>query len=592
MYTVKQFLSKNLAVRILPLVLSGWLVQSCNNSVVEEEPPPPPPVGKSVDSLPIYSLGGDALLPDSASWKIGKDSGNANLVVVEKRKNDTAIIAVRLDRKSFSDTLKVQYWKYGVLVQTRFYLSDGPDANDLPDLMSKLDQSSNRILLAALADLRRSADSSQYPSSRTGLVAAYANMVLAGSSKVNFPDSLPTGFSKDTIQNLVIVMAVKKGVTAADLVKTQIGLSLPQLEVRINLLIELKVLTSGDKDKLIPPSTIKWESPFELVSTSVKQDEALGLKGKVSTGSKWTTRSIEVFNKDNLNVTSQFAITQPKDSSILVFDDVVKLIASADLGTYKVQFTGKNEKGDITIQSATFDVVKSDDPQVVLKPQITRLQPSGNDSTLGFGTEAITVKWKVKDDSRYKIVATSINGMEATLESDSTCSVTIKLAPGQDSVVRLKVTSSSVKTSTDTVLVRRAKDGEKPKITKQNWAFDSALTSSGAYQFDKQDVKVTMTWSISDNYKFHADSAACILIAGKPVACLEVKTPDSKKPLEGVVSYDYDVPNLYSNVTLRVKDAAGNYETDKVDFSRPQKEGDILAVWDSFNWDAPKVVWQ
>lgn len=591
MHKVKQFLTKNLAVRILPVLLLGWFAQSCNNSVVQEDPPPAPPAAKLVDSIPTYALGGDALRPDSASWKLAKDSGDAKLVLVEKRKNDTSVIAVRLDHKSFSDTLKVQYWKYGVVIQTRYYLADGPDANDLPDLISKIEVTRNRNLITALTEARKTADSAQYPLSRAGLVAVYANLVLTGSSAVDFPDSLPKGFVKDSIQNLVIVMAAKKGVLAAELTKTQIGLTLPQIEVRISVLIEAKILPADAKDKLIPPSTIKWDEEFAAAASSVKQGETLALKGKVSSGSKWVTRSIDVFNKDNLNVTSQFAITQPKDSLVLVFTDVVKLISGADLGTYKVQFSGKNEKGDLTTKSATFEVVKSDDPQVVLKPQITRLQPSGVDSVLDFGTETVVVKWKVKDDSRYKIVAASINGMEAKLESD-TFSVTIKLAPGQDSVARLKVTSSSEKTSTDTVLLRRSKDGEKPKILRQNWDFEERRNSSGAYEFGKEEVKVQLSWVISDNYKLHPDSAACIISGGKVVTCLEVKIPDPKKPLEGVVTYEYSVPNLYSYVLLRVKDAAGNPIEDKVDFVRPQKEGDILAVWDSFNWDAPKVVWQ
>ncbi|MBK9576378.1 MAG: hypothetical protein IPK50_00620 [Fibrobacterota bacterium] len=596
MQKAKQFLTKNLATRLLPLLLVGWFAQSCNNSVVVEDDPPPPPPTRTVDSLPIYSLGGEAFLPDSASWKIGKDSGKATFVKVKTVSKDTAIVAAKLDHKTFTDTLKVQYWKLGILIQTRLYLSNG---NDIPRAVNpggKIFQGTNSILMAAFYEAHGK-DSAQYPLTRAGFLASYANMVLTGNAKANFPDSLPAGISKDTIRIIVIQLAVKRNILATDLVNTQLGLDRAQLMDLVDKLIGAKILDPGVKDKLFPPSSIKWDETFGVEAASVKQGEILGLKGKVSSGSKWTSQSIEILNKDNLSVTSQFATTSPKDSTTLIFTGVAKLIPSADLGMYTVRFSGKNEKNETTSQQATFEVVKSDDPAAVLAPQITRIQPSGKDSTLDFGTENVVLKWKVKDDSRHAIVVSLINGMEAKLVKDGADSVyttEIKLAPGQDSTVRFKATSNSTKSSLDSVVLHRAKDNIKPRITKGNWGYldTGVINSAGAYEFGKEEVTVVLNWTVSDNYKLHPDSAACILAAGRVVRCLEVKITDPKKPLEGEVSFSYAVPNLYSNVTLRVKDAAGLTEDYKVDFVRPQKEGDILAEWDRFNWDAPKVVWQ
>lgn len=600
MQKAKQFLTKNLVTRLLPLLLVGWFAQSCNNSVEVVDDPPPPPTVRTVDSLPIYSLGGEAFLPDSASWKIGKDSGKAKFALVEKGKSDTAkaIVAAVIEHKTFTDTLKIQYWKFGVLVQTRLYLPDGPDDNDQLDYIGKITQSTNSILLTALYGAHKSADSAKYPLTRQGFLAAYAKMILSGSTEANFPDSLPAGISKDTIQNLVIKGAFEKKLLAKELENLQLGLTPAQITVRIELLITVGILDPKAMDVFFPPSTIKWEDAFGVEGASVKQGESLGLKGKVTSGSKWISTSIEVLNKDNLNVTSQFAITSPpKDTTTLTFAGVAKLIPSADLGTYNVRFTGKNEKGDVTEKLASFDVVKSDDPAVVLAPQITRFQPSGKDTILDFGTESVVIKWKVKDDSRHTILVSLINGMEAKLVKDGADSVyttEIKLAPGQDSTVRFKATSNSTKSSVDSVVLHRAKDNIKPRITKGNWGYldTGVVNSAGAYEFGKEEVTVVLNWTISDNYKLHPDSAACIIIGGKVVRRLEVKWEDPKNPLKGTVSYDYAVPNLYSNVTLRVKDAAGLTEDYKVDFVRPQKEGDILAEWDRFNWDAPKVVWQ
>ncbi|MBK8801037.1 MAG: hypothetical protein IPN71_03085 [Fibrobacteres bacterium] len=600
MQKAKQFLTKHLAVRLLPLLLAGWFAQSCNNSVVVEEEPPPPATVRVNDSLPIYSKRG-ILLPDSASWKMGKDSGDASFVVVADSVVSTdgtpanAIVAARLVRKTLNDTLKIRYWKFGILIQTRLYVADGSDANDLPDYAGKVDQFTNSLLLANLDIARKSADSAKFPLNRTGFVAAYASLIISGSTKANFPDSLPAQISKDTIQDIVIKLAFEKKMLAKDLANLQIGMTPTQITVRIEHLITIGFLDPKAKDSFYPPSTIKWEEAFGVEGTSVKQAIGLGLKGKVTSGTKWASRSIEILNKDKRNVSSQFAITMPTDSTTLIFTGVAKLIPSADLGSYTVRFSAKNEKGDSTSADATFEVVKSDDTTVVLAPQITRLQPSGKDSLLDFGTEKVIVKWKVKDAAG--IAFSTINGMEASLVKDgedSVYAVEIKLAPGKDSVVWLKSTSNSKKFSVDSVLVRRAKDGEKPKFERFEWAFDTALNNQGYYQFGKDEVTVTMKWLIEDNFKLHPETPACILSAGKVVRCLDVQAhpKDATNPLKGLVAYDYVVPNLASSIILRVMDAAGNFEDHEVDFVRPQKEGDILAEWDRFNWDAPRVVWQ
>lgn len=591
MQNAKQFLTKTFLVRLLPVVLIGWVSQSCNNSVQVVDDPPAPAPTRTRDSLLVYSVG-DAVLPDAATWKIGKDSGKADFLVVEKRTKDSTIVAAVLDHKVFSDTLKILYWKYGILVQTRLYLPDGADANDLPDYVTggKILQSSNNLLLAALSDAHK-LDSVLFPLSRVGVTATFASLIVSHDTRLKFPDSLPSGIARDSVEDVVIILAVSKKLLGKDLLETQLGMTLDQIKARLQSLKDQKKVPDDADKILFPPSTMNWVESFGVAAATVKQGESLGLKGVLSTGSPWKKTSIEILDKDGKSVSSQFAITAPADSTTLVFTSVAKLIPSADLGAYKVRFSATNEKGDSTSQTANFDVVKSDDPAVVLPPQITRLQPSGKDSTLDFGTETVVVKWKVKDDSRYKIVATAINGMEAVIGTDSTYSIEVKLAPGKDSVVSFKATSSSTKFSVDAVTLHRSKDLVKPTITKLSWAFDSALNSAGAYEFGKEDVSVKIKWSIEDNYKFHPDSAACIVIAGKIVSRLDLSV-DPKNPLKAEVSYDYAVPNLYSSVILRVKDAAGNTEDYPVVFVRPQKEGDILAEWDRFNWDAPKVVWQ
>jgi hypothetical protein len=550
---------------------------------------PPAPSGPRLwDTLSTKSI--LARLPDSANWKTSADSG-AGVVSSKTTTKDTVAVQVKFAHpaKLDTDTLVLSVFKYGIRTAQFFFVA-GADALVQVPSATKVDPIA-KLLLTRLDSLHQ-ANSSTYPASVAGVVRVYAQMLLDRDPRVaTFPTGVPFGLSVAVVDTESVILAVSQSDSSLRSLVQHWSLRIDFADAKAMVLAleangKLNAKLNG---ALFPPSTVVWTNPLQLDSSTVVQQQILGLHGGLRSPTGFASLDVQVL-KNGVNVTSQFNILKPsvgaQDTSV-AFDIHTAFLrpASADSGRYAVQMFVRGSNGDSAMQTDSFTVVKAG-AGIVFPPLIARLSPS-SDTTIGLKDSVLVVSWRVTDALGLKEVDIQGTKTDSVPSKNHFWQLSVVLRPGQDSTIHLRAVGSTDSVSTDSLHIHRAKDLVAPTIAR-NFSFPDSTVQNGTVILGDKDSLETLSWTVADNFSPFSRLVVQAGVAGDPAP--KTYAVDST----GKVVVPWKVSRSLSMLQVTVTDEAGNKTQDNIIFSRPLAAGTVGAVWDdpNFKWDAANEVWQ
>ena len=551
---------------------------------------PPAPSGPRLwDTLSTKSI--LARLPDSANWKTSADSG-AGVVSSNTTTKDTVAVQVKFAHpaKLGTDTLQLSLFKYGIRT-AQFAFVSGTDALTLVPTATKVDPLA-KLLLNRLDSLHK-ASPSTYPASLVGVVHVYAQMLLDRDAQVSaFPSGVPVGISVASVDTESVILAVSQSDSSLRSIVQRWNLHFGFADAR-SIVQALEVngrLPQTRNGTLFPPSTVVWTSPFLLDSSTVVQQQFLGLRGSLRSPTGFASVDIQILQNGN-NVTSQFRVSKPslnaKDTSASLDIHTAFLSpAYADSGRYAVQIFVRATNGDSAVQTDSFNVATAG-ANVVFPPRIARLSPSFSDTTIALKDSVLVVSWRVTDARGLKEVDIQGTKTDSVASRDHVWQLSVVLRPGQDSTIRLRAAGSTDSVSWDSLRVHRGKDDIAPTISRK-FSFPDSTIQNGTVVLGDKDSLENLSWTVGDNLTPASKLTVTAGLDGDQAPT--TYAVDST----GKVVVPWKVPRSGSVLKVTVTDQAGNKTEDKLTFIRPLAAGTVGAIWDdsAFKWDATNVVWQ
>lgn len=334
---------------------------SCQSSSSDPEPTGPQRV------MLELSVDADHKVPDSISWMLGRDSGDAHLAGMVGKTGKTDFES---PRPVGSELLWLDLWVDGMRTMRAPHVWNGSAV-----VVSSKDRvvydSVALRLLGKIDSLRHGPDS--IPRTRSGFVSLYASWLLAGDARsVGFPGNCPVGLDPTTVVRELVRRCVQESLSVAIASRTWgISIGADSIASIVHSLVGEGAIRSSDSAILFPPPPVRVGDAIGLDAANLVaggSQEALKGTFLFSNGAAFARMSIvDSLGKE---ADSLFRWRSAKPAvGVKIWDlaDASLAAGSSASGKYRVNIAAFDDDSDSAI--AAFDVVVTVPARPVLSAQ-------------------------------------------------------------------------------------------------------------------------------------------------------------------------------------------------------------------------------
>lgn len=322
---------------------------SCQSSSSDPEPTGPQRV-----SLEL-SVDADHKVPDSISWMLGRDSGDAHLAGMVGK---TGKMDFETPRPVGSDLLWLELWVAGMRTMRAPHVWNGSEV-----VVSSKDRvvydSVALRLLAKIDSSRHRPDSIQR--TRGGLISLYASWLLdADARAVGFPGNCPVGLDPRAVVRELVRKCVQESLSVAVASRTWgISIGADSIASIVHSLVGEGAIRSSDSGILFPPPPVRVGDAIGLDATNLVaggSQEALKGTFLFSDGAAFARMSIVDSQGKEADSLFRWRSAKPAvGAKIWDLADASLAAGSSAAGKYSVKIVVFDDDSDSAI--AGFDVV-------------------------------------------------------------------------------------------------------------------------------------------------------------------------------------------------------------------------------------------
>lgn len=454
---------------LLAALVWSTLLPSCQSSRSTDSSEPTP-TSERTRVVVVYSIKASEpyKFADSLTWSASTQSGAGLVPRLSDSTSASRAYAATIPLKSplKNGPLTLSLWLHGIRLLQVDYVAAG--STDTLQIVSGSVQADS-VALALLRGLDSLA--SAYPQTRAGLLALYADWLLAADLRVEgFPDSLPVGFTASEVIGATLVAASRTGKTLAEQAKTwSLDLSVDSATVITLELIASKTITAKDSSSLFPPPPVRVKTPLAVGSGLRAGGASVNVGGAFTWDDGLGLVALQgLLTRDGKPDTNLVVYGLPVPASAdraVVLDGNASLLAkaSAPAGTYVLTITAQDGAQHTASSSDTFEVAAKL-PDQPAAPRIRLLSPADK-STVPFETADVVTTW-IATTPQGSVDSVKVDGTKADKINDSTWQAKVRLEPtGKSRTIVAKVVNNAGLEAVATLELTRQADAAGPVVT-------------------------------------------------------------------------------------------------------------------------------
>lgn len=322
---------------------------SCQSSSSDPEP-----IGTQRVLLEL-TVDADHKIPDSVSWMLGRDSGDAHL---KSMVGKTGMTDFETPRPVGSDLLWLDLWVAGMRTMRAPHVWNGSAI--VVSSKDRVVYDSVALRLLAKIDSSRSRSDS-IPRTRNGLLSLYASWLLAADARVvGFPGNCPVGLDPTSIVRELVRKCVQESLSVAVASRTWgISIGADSIASIVRSLVGEGTIRPSDSAILFPPPPVRVGDAIGLDATNlVAGGSQEALKGTFLFSNGAAFARISIVDPQGKKADSLFRWRSAKPAvgaKIWDMADASLAAGSAAAGKYSVKIVAFDDDSDSAI--AGFDVV-------------------------------------------------------------------------------------------------------------------------------------------------------------------------------------------------------------------------------------------